>query len=142
MLLPILAASGLFIFAFKSLSFEMRSQRRGVCWALAIVIILPWTVRNRVVHGEWIPVKSTFWVNVWKGNNPNATGTDRLEMTDEKKAQLKVTSLDATSQDVAHQYDALTPEQRRAESGNPKPIARRSSRNTPPPGSPPAKRVI
>jgi hypothetical protein len=111
-LLPILAASGLFIFAYKSLSFETRLRNAAVLLGAAIVIILPWTVRNRVVHGDWVPVKSTFWVNVWKGNNPNATGTDRLEMTDERKAQLKVTSLDATAQDVAHQYDALTPEQR------------------------------
>jgi hypothetical protein len=111
-LLPILAASGLFIFAFKSLSFETRLRNAAVLLAAAVVIILPWTVRNREVHGEWIPVKSTFWVNVWKGNNPNATGTDRLEMSDQKKAELKVTSLGAAGQDTPHQYDALTPEQR------------------------------
>jgi hypothetical protein len=111
-LLPILAASGLFIFAFRSLSFEVRLRNAAILLGAAIVIILPWTVRNRVVHGEWIPVKSTFWVNVWKGNNPNATGTDRLEMTDVEKADLKVTAIDPAGQDVAHQYDALTPDQR------------------------------
>ena len=54
-----------------------------------MLIIVPWSVRNRAVHGQWIPIKSTFWVNVWKGNNPNATGTDRLEMTEDQKSKFK-----------------------------------------------------
>ena len=132
MLLPILALSGLFILFWRNREGEapaeplsgrrfgsagaspspsQRIRNAAVLLAAAILIILPWSVRNRTVHGQWIPIKSTFWVNVWKGNNPNATGTDRLEMNEQTLAQLQVRSATDTA-DIPHQYDALTPEQR------------------------------
>ncbi len=77
-----------------------------------MLIIVPWMIRNHTVHGQWIPIKSTFWVNVWKGNNPNATGTDRLEMADTTKSKLSLTEVTDTMSDIPHQYDALTPDQR------------------------------
>jgi hypothetical protein len=111
-LLPVLALSGLFILAWRSLTLEQRIRNAAILLAGAILIIAPWTIRNHTVHGQWIPIKSTFWVNVWKGNNPNATGTDRLEMSDDKKNALKVTQVSDVTEDTPHQYDALTPEQR------------------------------
>lgn len=111
-LLPVLAFSGLFILRWRSLRFELRFRNAAILFGAAVLIILPWTVRNRTVHGQWIPIKSTFWVNVWKGNNANATGTDRLELSEEQKSKLKVTAVAGTMEDTAHQYDALTPEQR------------------------------
>ena len=110
-LLPILALSGLLILGFRTLSFEQRLRNAGILLGAAMLIILPWTVRNRAVHGQWIPIKSTFWVNVWKGNNPNATGTDRLEMNDQTREQMHVISVTDVA-DIPHQYDALTPDQR------------------------------
>ena len=113
MLLPILAFSGLMVLFIRKLSPAQRFRNAAILFAAAVLIILPWTIRNHTVHGKWVPIKSTFWVNLWKGNNPNATGTDRLEMSDEKKSQLKVTSISDTGEDIPHQYDAfLTVDQR------------------------------
>jgi hypothetical protein len=109
--LPILTLSGLFIFCFRSLSFEQRARNAAILLGAALLIIFPWTLRNHTVHGQWIPIKSTFWVNVWKGNNPNATGTDRLEMTEEQKSRVTMNSA-VKLDDIPHQYDALTPDQR------------------------------
>jgi len=41
------------------------------------VVIAPWTVRNYVVFGEFIPIRTNFWVNFWRGNHPGATGSAR-----------------------------------------------------------------
>lgn len=119
-LLPILAFSGLLILIWPgNLNFSRRIRNACILLAAAVLFILPWTVRNRTVHGQWIPIKSTFWVNVWKGNNPNATGTDRVELTAERKKQLGVKAFSLSTDkytdprlDNLHQYDLLTPEQR------------------------------
>jgi hypothetical protein len=110
-LLPILALSGIFILAFRSLTMEQRLRNSAILLGAAMLIIVPWAVRNRTVHGQWIPIKSTFWVNVWKGNNPNATGTDRLEMNEQTLSKMQVRSATDVA-DIPHQYDALTPDQR------------------------------
>jgi len=45
--------------------------------ALAGLVVFPWTFRNYVVMDALIPVRTNFWFNVWRGNNPYATGTPR-----------------------------------------------------------------
>ncbi len=40
-------------------------------------VIAPWTARNYRVFDKFIPVRTNFWVNVWRGNFPDATGTPR-----------------------------------------------------------------
>ena len=80
-----------------------------------ITIIGPWAIRNRIVHGKLIPIKGTFWVNVWKGNNEYATGTDRLKMTPTEKKYLEKhrnSISDEEFMDGPHQYDMLDPSQR------------------------------
>jgi 4-amino-4-deoxy-L-arabinose transferase-like glycosyltransferase len=121
-LLPIMALSGLLILVWPSpaLKFPARLRNAGILLATAIIIIGPWSVRNRMVHGKWVPIKNTFWVNVWKGNNPHATGTDRLLMSAEDEAKLRERRAaiasdthmraDATIDDT-RQYDMLTPEE-------------------------------
>jgi 4-amino-4-deoxy-L-arabinose transferase-like glycosyltransferase len=47
--------------------------------AMAAVVLLPWTLRNAAVHGRAMAVKSTFWYVFWQGNNPRASGVDKLE---------------------------------------------------------------
>jgi len=120
-LLPIVALSGLLILIWKSSTITLgaRLGNAAVLLAAAVLVIMPWTVRNRTVHGQWIPIKSTFWVNVWKANNEFATGTDRLELSDEKQAALKGSGLAISDKqlvdpkfDNERQYDRLTPEQR------------------------------
>lgn len=44
----------------------------------ALVTVAPWLVRNRLVHGQWVFVKSSFGYAFWQGNNPHSQGTDKL----------------------------------------------------------------
>jgi hypothetical protein len=43
-----------------------------------MAVVLPWTVRNALVFHKFIPVRTMFGINLWQGNNPQATGTDLL----------------------------------------------------------------
>lgn len=38
------------------------------------LVVGPWTVRNYVALGALVPVSTNGGVNIWQGNNPNATG--------------------------------------------------------------------
>ncbi len=114
-LLPALVISGGLILITRSLSFEARLRNAVVLGLVTLAIIGPWATRNFIVHGKMIPIKNTFWVNVWKGNNDNATGTDRLKMTPAMQRELKkrTTSLsDEDLTDTPHQYDMLDISQR------------------------------
>ncbi len=47
--------------------------------ALAAALgISPWLVRNAVVHGEFVPIKSTFGYAFWQGNCWQSQGTDKV----------------------------------------------------------------
>jgi len=41
----------------------------------AILVMTPWWIRNFIALGRWIPLTTTFGLQLWIGNNPNATGT-------------------------------------------------------------------
>jgi len=118
-LLPIAAFTGILILFWRGLALRLRVRNALILLAMALVVIGPWTVRNRMVHGAWVPIKSTFWVNVWKGANEYATGTDRLKITSQQKRELEERLLTADDRhmrqagaDEARQYDMLTPQQR------------------------------
>ncbi len=49
-------------------------SRAAAVGALACLLLAPWTARNWVVFHRFVPVKSTFSLNLWLGNNPLATG--------------------------------------------------------------------
>jgi hypothetical protein len=107
------------ILCWRSLPISIRIRNAAVLFAAAMLIIMPWTVRNHRVHGRWIPIKSTFWVNTWKANNDYATGTDRLELPDDKKQVLRDNQLALSDHelidpnfDKLRQYDRLSPTQR------------------------------
>jgi 4-amino-4-deoxy-L-arabinose transferase-like glycosyltransferase len=40
-------------------------------------ILVPWTIRNWVVQGHFIPLRSAYGLNLWMGNHAEATGTDK-----------------------------------------------------------------
>ena len=66
--------------------------RRAVMMpAVAWVLVMPWLVRNYVVHGEFVFVKSTFGYALWQGNNPLSWGTDKIPKS--------------SSQTLLHQHD-------------------------------------
>jgi hypothetical protein len=50
----------------------------AVAAACAFGVVVPWLVRNVVVHGEFVFVKSTFGYAFWQGNNPLSRGTDKI----------------------------------------------------------------
>ena len=106
-LLPAMALSGLMILFHPRLTWPIRLRNAAVLLATAIVVIGPWTYRNYVVHGAFMPIKGTFWVNVWKGNNPNAAGTDRPALSAEQLALFQQKGVDDL-----RQYDLLTDDQK------------------------------
>jgi len=86
--LPALGISFLLVLLWRGLDWNIRVRNAGILMLAGFIMIGPWTVRNRIVHEKWVPIKATFWVNVWKGNNDYATGTDRTAMTDEAKERV------------------------------------------------------
>lgn len=44
----------------------------------ALLGISPWVVRNAAVHGEFVPIKSTFGYAFWQGNCRQSQGTDKV----------------------------------------------------------------
>lgn len=41
---------------------------------VCMLVLLPWTTRNYIVFRRIVPLKTSFGLNLWLGNNPNATG--------------------------------------------------------------------
>ena len=126
-LLPPMALTGLLIFIWPcGLNFPVRLRNAAVLLGAAFLVLGPWTLRNYHVHDTFMPVKSSFWVNTWKGNNPYATGTDRLALTDEQREALKAKPLleaDGLARDTGfdayRQYAMLTDAQMAQLNGRP-----------------------
>jgi len=57
--------------------------------AVAAAIITPWIVRNRLVHGRFVFVKSTFGYAFWQGNNPFSWGTDKIPKPSAEQLRLE-----------------------------------------------------
>jgi 4-amino-4-deoxy-L-arabinose transferase-like glycosyltransferase len=77
---PILLAAAGLMFLALLVSALRRPRRLGMaaaCVLAAVVVLLPWMLRNREVHGQFVFVKSTFWYAFWQGNHPGASGTDK-----------------------------------------------------------------
>jgi len=62
-------------------SYRMAFGRLTAMAGIAALIISPWMVRNWVVHGEPVFIKSTFGYAFWQGNNPASYGTDKIPKT-------------------------------------------------------------
>jgi hypothetical protein len=50
----------------------------GLMAAVSVAVVAPWVVRNGQVHGEFVPVKSTFGYAFWQGNCKESEGTDKV----------------------------------------------------------------
>jgi hypothetical protein len=48
---------------------------------IACACIAPWTIRNYRIFGRVVPICASDGVNLWIGNNPQATGDDRYTAT-------------------------------------------------------------
>ncbi len=53
-------------------------RRLALVAATTAVVLLPWTIRNYAVHGEFVAVKSTFGYAFWQGNCKLSNGTDKV----------------------------------------------------------------
>ncbi len=50
----------------------------GVVGFTASICVAPWVVRNYRVHGEFVPIKSSFGYAFWQGNCALSEGTDKV----------------------------------------------------------------
>ena len=107
--LPALILSGGMMLLAGRLTVGQKVRNGGILAFAVAAVIGPWAVRNHIVHDKWIPVKGSFWVNVWKGNNDFASGTDRLKMTaaDEAKVKKKMQAGETDVDVDARQYTML-----------------------------------
>jgi 4-amino-4-deoxy-L-arabinose transferase-like glycosyltransferase len=53
--------------------------------SISFLILIPWTVRNYLVHRHFVPVTTQFGLSFWLGNNLNATGTDYFRVNPESR---------------------------------------------------------
>lgn len=82
---PILGLVGLGAAAAIFIGRPSEAPNRRRAWTLtaamfgvALVGVTPWTIRNAMVHGEFVPVKSTFGYAFWQGNCSITQGTDKV----------------------------------------------------------------
>ena len=54
------------------------APRRSCSRSLALAAIAPWTVRNAIVHRQFVPIASSGGVNFWIGNHREAIGDGDL----------------------------------------------------------------
>ena len=58
-----------------------RSALAAACVAVAMLIpVLPWTLRNHRVSGQWVPVSANSGMNLAQGNNSRVRGGTGLQM--------------------------------------------------------------
>ena len=50
----------------------------GLVGISAALVVAPWVVRNARVHGEFVPIKSSFGYAFWQGNCSLSEGTDKV----------------------------------------------------------------
>lgn len=55
-------------------SFKNDLYRLGMVQALSILLIIPWIVYASLTAGRFVPIALNGGINLWIGNNPNATG--------------------------------------------------------------------
>jgi hypothetical protein len=74
---PLLAGAVLFFLAEVAVRARERKQilRGGlICFAASLAVLTPWMVRNSVVLGGFVPLRSNFGLELAVGNRPGATG--------------------------------------------------------------------
>ncbi len=63
-----------FIYFFSTKNFKRGVVLGGILVASTLLTISPLTIRNYIVFKSFIPVSTNGGINLWQGNNPNATG--------------------------------------------------------------------
>ena len=73
-----LAALGIALAVVMNQGMNIALKSLAIISFSAIVVFLPWTLRNARVHGELIFIKSTFGYAFWQGNCAQSQGTDKV----------------------------------------------------------------
>lgn len=71
-LAPLSAVMGLVLMSRGGLAPLVRRASGGM--VVALILIMPWCVRNWMLFGAFVPFSSSAGVSLWIGNNPAATG--------------------------------------------------------------------
>jgi len=72
---------------------------------ITLVVITPWTIRNYILFNKFVFIKSQAGFTLWLGNNPHASGTERLVNDDSTEYKLPeeeyqyLTNLDESERD-------------------------------------------
>ena len=69
---PLAALFGLMLVGRIGVRRLIRFGLAGACFA--VVVMLPWWVRNWAIFGAFVPLTSAGGISLWIGNNPDATG--------------------------------------------------------------------
>ena len=77
---PILGLAGVGVAWVVILGRGIRGAVRplAVIGLVVVAALVPWTLRNYEVHGEFVAVKSTFGYAFWQGNCARSEGTDKV----------------------------------------------------------------
>ena len=80
---------------------------------VALVGVSPWIVRNYVVHGEFVAIKSTFGYAFWQGNCALSEGTDKVvrpsvdRILEREQRGTGISGLNRTLWDARHEAGYL-----------------------------------
>jgi hypothetical protein len=75
---------------------------------VCLILVFPWTIRNVHTFGRFVPIKTSFGLNFWMGNNPFATGYQYTEDGRPITATLDPQTLELlSSMDEASRYEYL-----------------------------------
>jgi 4-amino-4-deoxy-L-arabinose transferase-like glycosyltransferase len=44
-----------------------------------VIAVSPWSIRNTLVFDKFVPLRTMYGFNLWRGNHPGATGTPRID---------------------------------------------------------------
>jgi len=61
-------------------NFKINRIKSLILMAIGVIIVIsPWSVRNTIVFDKFVPIRTMYGFNLWRGNHPGATGTPRFD---------------------------------------------------------------
>jgi len=109
------------IYLFKLLTIYRYEFIKSLALLLAafFIIIAPWTIRNMVVLGRFVPIRSNGGWNLWIGHNPNASGSDKILLKDTYSIEDVKTEKDFRAKNIAgvHPFDYASEDLKRKVAG-------------------------
>jgi 4-amino-4-deoxy-L-arabinose transferase-like glycosyltransferase len=79
----------------------------SITTALVLVVVMPWSVRNYALFGQFVGISTNGGVNLWMGNNPTTTGFYQVPPT--LDAGLNEAQIDRVFKDEAVTYIKQAP---------------------------------